>query len=298
MIKYSPKTLTSNLPNSCIGDTLLCKVVGCNYYKMKKYQWIDRNVYWLIPIVLTIIGFGVIGVYCLLTDGFTPKDVSLENWMRLFAGIGALGGFVFLIIDKLLTSRRNNHNYWQEKIPFVVISSPCDPSLNYCDINILEGDASGRGNIYFSICNHGKTNAFELEFQFSKSSEFLDSDIFHNHYMSFLTPLPRNKDGDMLPEYIFSKYSVDPKTREINNASFDICNCLENCQISTTNGQEKIFFVRIVYYSSLNKDYRYKITSEFKVHVLCGESKILNPDSGVPRCVLIKAILLTNYNYA
>ena len=165
-----------------------------------------------------------------------------------------------MILDKVTSQKEANHLKWQSQIPFVTISSPCDPTANYCDINILdsEDEIVERGKQYFSICNLGKANAYEIKIYFCSTSDFIESNIFHRHYIPYLQPLIchdpvyNSKENYIDPlysnrEFIYSNYNVNPENKEISDSKFEICNCLSNCACSVSNNDERIFYARIEY---------------------------------------------------
>lgn len=262
-------------------------------------NWLKKNIWW--TSFLGVFGFGllIILIYCKFKYS-EFKSISLTDWLSYFSACGTIGGFLYLILDKVLSEREANHLKWQSEIPFVTIASPCDPTSNYCEIDILNFDTgfSERGTGYFSICNLGKTNAYDIKILFYKDSNYIDSNIFNRHYIPYLPPL--------LPigyytgfhyefrEFIYSNYNVNPDTKEISNSKFEICGCLENCNVSSAGTNEKYFFIKLEYYSSFSKQHRYKITSTFKVIVICIADDLIN---NVNKQVKIKGITLLDYDY-
>lgn len=269
-----------------------------------------------------IVGFLIICGYCSSKDGYTLKSITLPDWLNYFTASGTVGGFLYVLLDKILSEKEENHLKWQSEIPFITLTSPCDPSLNYCDINIMENDSNsistGRGNEYFSVCNLGKVNAYDVAITFSTDEKFIETKVFNRHYITYLCPLKvvsgtyldatkETVNGEQVlyprasvssyyefKESIYSNYNVDPVTKEINNNRFDICNHMSNCTLSPNSTFGRYFFVRFVYYSSFAKRSRYKITSDFKVHVMCNPEPILETSSNV---IKIKGITLIQYDY-
>src|SRR4051794_36619410 len=118
---------------------------------MKFKQKIKSKI-WIFSFISTfVIGFLMILSYCFFKTGYTLKNVDLSDWLNYCAACGTVGGFLSLILDKIISEKETNHLKWQSEIPFVTLSSPCDPTLNYCDINILENTSivEGRGYEYF-----------------------------------------------------------------------------------------------------------------------------------------------------
>src|SRR5688572_11318000 len=100
-------------------------------------KWIEKNIWWTSFVgVFAIGGVGILA-YCYAKDGYTLKSITLSDWLNYFASCGTIGGFLYLILDKILGEKEANHLRWQSQIPFVTLASPCDPTANYCDINIL-----------------------------------------------------------------------------------------------------------------------------------------------------------------
>ncbi|MCQ9634152.1 hypothetical protein MP477_04190 [Chryseobacterium sp. WG23] len=257
----------------------------------QKYIWI---ISFLTPFIL---GFLLILTYCLFRDNYTLKSVALSDWLNYFVASGTAGAFLSLIIDKISNERSENHKKWQSEIPVVTLTSPCDPTSNYCDINIVDSisDYEERGSQYFSVINIGKTNAYDLTIEFCSDIDF-KTKVFHRHYIPYLVPLAKTEYQNQFQDYIYSKYSVDPQTKEISNKNFEICGCLNDCLISTTNTNEKYFFVKISYYSSLSKENRHLITTILRVNLIC-EKMILPEVSVNDNIVKIKGITILDYKY-
>ena len=275
-------------------------------------KWLRNNIYWLSFLSVFILGFGLILTYCYFTNNFTLKSIKLADWLRYFAGSGTVGGFWYLILDKILNGSRMKHLEWQDRIPFISIGSPCSPLASYCDINILDyyDDKSGRGNEYFRVSNLGKITAYNLKFKFCTSNDFIDSNIFNRHYIPYLPPYFYSS-YEGFTEGIFSNYNVNPDTKEVSNREFKICNCLENCEVSKSSNNEKRFYIQVEYSSSINEKYGHKMKSSFQVDVICSKIKLppppieaklvdeeLETEVQTERdCVYIKGIQLLEYKY-
>lgn len=248
-------------------------------------------------------GFFILAAYCYFRNGYSLKDISLPDWLNYFAASGTVGGFLYLLIDKILSEKEENHLKWQSEIPFITLASPCDPTLNYCDINILENASSfeGRGYEYFSVCNLGKVNAYDITILFSTDENFTETKIFRRHYINHLCPLKVFGGIDRVyyefKEAIYSMYNVDPETKVSSDSRFDLCNCISDCRLSPNSATEKYFFVKFTYYSSFAKKHRYKIVSNFKAHVLCSQQALEGVKEKTISDIRIKGITLTNYEY-
>ena len=259
---------------------------------MKK--WIEKNIWWTTFLAVFALGLLIVLSYCYSKDGYTLKDVALSDWLSYFAASGTIGGFLYLILDKILSEKEISHLKWQLEIPFVTLTSPCDPTASYCEINILEYNTEfeERGSGYFSVCNLGRTNAYDIKILFYTKDEFIESNVFNRHYIPYLPPLASTGYGDFnYREYIYSNYNVNPDTKEISNSKFEICGCLTNCAISKINKDEKYFFAKIEYYSSFSKKHRYKITSTLRINVICQSETTLAQN------VKIKGINTLDYEY-
>lgn len=259
---------------------------------MKK--WITKNIWWTSFLGVFAFGLLIVLAYCFFKEGFSISDISLSDWLSYFAACGTIGGFLYFILDKVFSEKEINHFKWQSQIPFVTLTSPCDPTASYCDIDILNNDTDfkGRGTGYFSVCNLGKMNAYDIKIHFYTKDEYIEKNIFNRHYIPYLPPLVATNNGEFnYIEYIYSNYNVDPDTKEISNSKFEICGCLSNCVISTINKDEKYFFAKIEYYSSVSKKYRYKISSTLRINVIC---TISNDQS---QNVKIKGITTLEYDY-
>jgi len=262
---------------------------------MKK--WFKENIWWTSFAGIFAFGFFGVLLYCYLKNGTTLRTILLSDWLSYFAACGTIGGFLYLILDKVNSEKEMNHLKWQSQIPFVTLTSPCDPTSSYCEINILTYDTgfTERGSGYFSVCNLSKLNAYDIKILFCTKDDFSESNIFNRHYIPYLPPLETIiSNGECYfanREYIYSNYNVNPDTKEISNAKFEICGCLDNCQISSTSTGEKFFFAKIEYYSSFSKKHRYKITSTLKVIVICSSDNV--PE----KVIRIKGINFLNYEY-
>ena len=265
-------------------------------------KWLIKNIWWISFGGIFTIGILIVLAYCYNKNNYTLATISLSDWLSYFATCGTIGSFLYLVLDKVLGEKELNHLKWQSQIPFVTLTSPCDPTTNYCEINILDNETGfkERGNGYFSICNLGKITAYDIKIIFYSKAEYIESNIFNRHYIPYLPPLiihsPVYNPSENVyeqsysnREFVYSNYNVNPDTKEASEAKFEICSSLSNCCISLINKDEKYFFARIEYYSSFSKKHRYKITSTIKVNVKCSTSEQQN--------VIIKGITFLEYDY-
>ena len=72
----------------------------------------------------------------------------------------------------------------------MTLTSPCDPTASYCEINILEYNTEfeERGSGYFSVCNLGRTNAYDIKILFTPKTSslkvtFLTDIISHTYHL-------------------------------------------------------------------------------------------------------------------
>lgn len=272
--------------------------------------------------ILATFGVGLIGVvfYCVINDKFL-KDIALSDWLSYFAGSATVGGLVYVFIDKVSSEKENRHVKWQAEIPFLSLASPCDPTLAYCDINILNDidNPYGRGKEYFSIVNLGKLNAYDITIEFSYDNLF--SNVFYQHYIDHISPLlvfcssnvvlqqPIQPTGNInysanypvfsyqFREAVYSKYRVDPNTKEVFVSEFDLCGCTNaaSCTIINATTNEKKFYARIIYYSSYARGWRYKIESNYRVYIQCSQQPGNANASQLVNSVVIKGIVLDSY---
>lgn len=280
-----------------------------------------RNIWWLTFLLIFTIGFSLIVGYCYLKDGFTLLSLTIGDWLNYLAACGTVGGFLYLLLDKVLSEKEENHVKWQSEIPYISLASPCDPTLNYCDIDILNNASGygGRGNEYFSVCNLSKVNAYDISILFSNDEKFETPTIFNRHYINHLLPLQAfssfytdfsqqqvNGGSTLIPtiqqtvtynfrDIIYSNYNVDPTTKQISNTPFDLCSSIGNCNLIANSANEKYFFVRFIYFSSFAHS-RYRVQSDFKAQVIC--NPLPSPAAGSPnQNIMVKGITLLNYAY-
>lgn len=226
------------------------------------------------------------------------QNLTISDWLNYFAASGTIGALLCFIIDKITNEKNQNHLKWQSEIPFVTLTSPCDPTSNYCDINIanFKSEFSERGNQYFTISNIGKTNAYDIKIMFSSNLDFGESNIFHRHYIPYLSPLIISGYMTQGQDYIYSNFHINPETKEISNKTFEICGCLNDCLISSTNSNEKYFYVKIEYFSSLSKKHLHKIFSTIRINLICGDEIDELTKVKIPS-VKIKGITILEYDY-
>jgi hypothetical protein len=256
---------------------------------------------------------------------FTLQSVALTDWLAYFSGCATLGAVVYILVDRSTSEKETNHLKRISEIPFIVLASPCDPSMSFCNINILDGVPSeyGRGFSYFSICNKGKINAYDIAIDFYRNSE-MNGQPFFCHYIDHLSPLlvfggtetEIQEFGGVsgvinsypvsslqkfyeFKEAIYSQYRVDPVTKAISTEEFDICGCLNrDCTIVPNTQIEKELFVRITYHSTYAKGWRYQIITEYKVHTTCLYIATEEIPGNMEKQVILKGIVLVDYRYS
>ena len=70
-------------------------------------QKLKSNIWWLSFVGTFIVGFLIILTYCFLQNGYTLKNIGLPDWLNYFAACGTVGGFLYLIIDKIISDKEN-----------------------------------------------------------------------------------------------------------------------------------------------------------------------------------------------
>jgi hypothetical protein len=322
MLPYLQLILSLILSHSIISSILLALIVLIIVFRRQLWQKIRSNTLFLS--ILATFGFGLAGIllYCFLNEK-PIAGITLSDWLSYFAGSATVGGLVYVFIDKLGSEKENLHVKWQSEIPFLSLASPCDPTLAYCDINILNNinNQFGRGMEYFSIVNLGKLNAYDIYINFCYDQQF-GSNVFYKHYIDHISPLQvfsgnsifmnqRTEHNGTITHFpesyqefyyqfkdaIYSSYRVDPITKEISTDIFDICHCTNSntCTIVNSVTNEKQFYVRITYHSSYARGWRYQIETVYKVYIKCSQQ----PDAQNPgqfiNSVVIKGIVLDEY---
>jgi hypothetical protein len=322
-----PKLILSLIINLIISHfiiflILLILIVFIIIFRKQVWQKIKSNT--ILISILATFGIGLFGIllFCYLNKE-SVSDVSLSDWLSYFAGSATVGGLVYIFIDKLSSEKENRHVKWQSEIPYLSLASPCDPTLAYCDINILADISNqfGRGKEYFSIVNLGKLNAYDISIHFCYDQQF-GSNVFYKHYIDHISPLQvfsganiyMNQRTDpngtttyfpqsyqeftyQFKDAIYSNYRVDPITKEISTNLFDLCNCTNShtCTIVNPTTNEKQFYVRITYHSSYAKGWRYQIETLYKVYIECSQqSDPQNPGQFI-NSIVIKGIVLVSY---
>ena len=109
------------------------------------------------------------------------------NWINGTAALGTLGALIFLIIDKVEKEREEKEIFWHEHLPYLTVGSPCDPTQNRCEINLLENidEIGSRGAILFSIVNFSSANAFDVNIDISTSTQF-EPEYTRKHFIDFI----------------------------------------------------------------------------------------------------------------
>jgi hypothetical protein len=221
-----------------------------------------------------------------------PSDTEKQNQLlSVVAAVGTLGALLFLIFDKLQREGDERQQFWHDHLPYVTLSSPCDPTQNRCDIDIQTNfdPYNDRGARYFSIVNFSNANAYDINVDICTTSDFCNSPV-RSHYIDFLPvysePAFEGSDPNGL-KFIYSKYHINPITKEVLLDEFDLCNFIQNCNI--VRGLKTVY-VKLTYHSSPVTTIVKKIKSVFKVDLECGE---VDPGH---RFVKINNIILIKYD--
>ncbi len=223
----------------------------------------------------------------LIAPCFMPcfKDFQIL-WLQIIGGIGTFGALLFLIFDKADKEQEEKEIFWHDHLPYLTIGSPCDPTQNRCDINLLNNpDApwdSYRGLAYFSISNFSSVNAYDIIIKISTSLVF-EENATRSHYIGMI---PVTSDSWQNLQFIYSKYHINPLTKEVLLDDFDLCNFTSNCD---TKKNFKVLYIRLEYRSTLLERISKKIKSDFKIDLECGEK------NGI-KSIEINNIVRLNYN--
>lgn len=236
----------------------------------------------IIPILIIV---AIISVPWLFPYWVSDK----QNWINAIAALGTLGALIFLIIDKIEKEKAEKEVFWHEHLPYLTVGSPCDPTQNRCDINLLENndDIGDRGSVLFSIVNFSDANAYDVQFEISTSKAF-SNDYTRKHFIDFVpvyAPPVHQFAAANGVSFFYSKFHIDPDSKEVRLDEFDICNFANNCEV---NKGLKTLFIRLSYFSASELSIQKKVTSVFKVNLEC-ENK-----DGV-RSVIINNIIRIEY---
>lgn len=219
---------------------------------------------------------------------FIPYNSELENQLlTIVSAVGTFGALLFLIIDKIDKEKEDKEKFWHEHLPYLTVGSPCDPTQNRCEINLLTNidDISNRGCLLFSITNFSSANAYDVTIKISTTSDFEQNHVRH-HFIDMVPVIQYTKENWYNNiHYIYSKYHINPLTKEVLLDEFDLCNFTNNCD---TKRGLKTIYIRLEYNSTPAKTISKRIITDFKVDLECGEI-----DS--KRQILINNILRVNY---
>ena len=228
---------------------------------------------WL-PLWITLIIFGII----LFVDYLIDKKVEdFSSYMNLLAGLATLGALLSFLHDRELAKKSEDQKYLHSYMPFLMLSSPCDPTQNYCDINILDNKSDytpSRGNIYFSVPNFSNATAYNLKIEFGTKKEFLPTES--KCFFIDVVPITQG-DGNNL-RFVYSKFNISPDSKEILLDEFDLCGFASNCSIAKERHKE--LFAKLSYHSSPNS-LSPQLETTFKVTIECYDDKPegLNPEA-------------------
>jgi hypothetical protein len=204
-----------------------------------------------------------------ISDYFiTQKLRNTTDYMSWLAGLSTLGALLSFLYDKELNRRSEEQKYWHSYMPFLILSSPCDPTQNYCDINILDNTSefnSSRENIYFSIPNFSNATAYDVRVDFSVNRNFLLGET----RSFFIDVIPATDNGGNNLRFLYSKFNLSPESKEIQLDEFDLCGFSSNCKYAKEKHKE--LFGKLSYQSSpVNKE-ALRFETIFKVTIECDE---------------------------
>lgn len=239
-----------------------------------------KSLKYFLPVLIPVV---------LVLTCFIPCRTDTQNQLlNVVSAIGTIGALLFLIFDKKENENEEKQKFWHEHLPYLTIGSPCDPTQNRCEINLLTNNDSysNRGSLLFSIPNFSSANAYNVTIDLSTTQDFKNNQI-RSHYIDIIPVTQYSSQSDSYNNihFLYSKYHINPSTKEVLLDEFDLCNFTSNCD---TKRGLKTIFIRLQYFSTPLLSISKKTTSVFKIDLECGE------DSG-QRIIFINNILRHSY---
>ena len=195
---------------------------------------------------------------------------SLPDWIL---AISAIGTFIFSLRIYNRSKTETNHRFWNENLPVITIWSPCNISQSACDINIEEETDDENGKAYFTIWNFSKSTAYDLIIKISTSKLFQDGEIKREVYIQEIpTTIIYNENGYSSAQFLYSKFHVNPWTKEISWDEYSICDTLKNCSTDKSQNLTRDLYIKCMYSSSPDKNISKKIESTFRAKIECKDS--------------------------
>ena len=187
---------------------------------------------------------------------------------------------IFAICLYYKNQKQENNKYRNNNLPVITIWSPCDVTQYACDNDITNEYNDPNGARLFKVGNFSKTSAWDVVIWFSDTQEWEQS------HKLYLQEVPNIKNQQW--QCIYSRFHIDPNTKETSHADYKICDTLKNCVCDTRNPCVKDLFIHCEYYSSPDASIAIQINSVFKVKLEC----VVLPDHTE---VKIKSIVRLNY---
>lgn len=178
-----------------------------------------------------------------------------------------------------------NNKYWNDNLPVISIGSPCNILQNACEIDISKDFWDENWAILFRLGNFSKTTAWALSLEFY-SDEVCASESLRSLYVSEVPVTNLSDKEGGIP--IYSKYHVNPKTKEISYNEFKICECLNDCSADKKRSDIKDLFIKCSYSSCLDQKCAKRIESIFQIKLEC-------TCGSVDKEIFIKSIVRKTY---
>lgn len=192
-------------------------------------------------------------------------------WWNWWNGIEALAtataaGFAIYLYNQ--NKKQDNNKYWNDNLPVITIWSPCDVTQNACEIDITQNlNDDINGSCLFRVGNFSKTTAWNLEIHFCSDEHCLK--ILRKLYIQEIPTTVKTTDENQIWTPIYSKFHIDPNTKETSYTEYNICNSLQDCNSDARSWCIKNLFIFCKYYSSPDIKISSEIISTFKVQLEC-----------------------------
>lgn len=198
------------------------------------------------------------------------------NWSTFWSalqGIWTVWSLIRLIILWYKEKNDKHTEFWHNNLPILSLTSPCDCTQYYCDADLNDFPSSfpERGNKLFSIPNFSKVVAYNIQICISGTEDFTNSsNVKRYHYINEIPPT--NISMSLSPEdyvtMMYSKFHINPDTKDANYDEFKICDLLRSCSVTEWDNC-KVFYVKMEYDSSPSLQYNKRIKSIFKICARC-----------------------------
>jgi len=229
----------------------------------------------------------------------------ITDWITAIGTLIAAGGAGLGVYKYFQNKEREQENieredqqFWQQYYPILNISSPCDTSQNSCELNIANNKSvlhEERGSMLFCIYGMNENIAYDVVVTISACKDFTAGSPLRRHYISNVNHFMYD-DGEKevddngkkkkikisgmeyMHGMVYSKYHVDPETKEVQMEDFKICDFVKQCPANETATDCKYLYVRLEYATSPLLEIAKKITSTFSLCIQCGTETTENAD--------------------